>query len=220
MNKTKIEWCDATLNPVVGCKRGCPYCYAKRLNDRFGFVKKWSDPTFFPERLEALKNKKPTVFFMDSMSDVEYWPNKAWRETLKAITENQQHRYVFLTKYVDTCAVSSLIDGKIVFQGKSVTRQREVPRFNNFDFFSVEPILEGIKLQSSYYLHNLKAVIIGAETGHRPGKVIPKKEWIDELVKDCDGLGICVFMKNSLKELMGSRFRQDELPWYRGLRHE
>lgn len=25
MKKTKIEWCDCTINPVVGCKNGCPY---------------------------------------------------------------------------------------------------------------------------------------------------------------------------------------------------
>ena len=36
MNKTKIEWCDATWNPVVGCKHGCDYCYAKRIAARFG----------------------------------------------------------------------------------------------------------------------------------------------------------------------------------------
>ena len=30
MNKTKIEWCDSTLNSVVGCTYGCPYCYARK----------------------------------------------------------------------------------------------------------------------------------------------------------------------------------------------
>lgn len=36
MNKTKIEWCDSTWNPVTGCKHDCPYCYARRIADRFG----------------------------------------------------------------------------------------------------------------------------------------------------------------------------------------
>ena len=35
MNKTKIEWCDYTWNPVTGCKHGCPYCYAERIAKRF-----------------------------------------------------------------------------------------------------------------------------------------------------------------------------------------
>ena len=30
MNRTKIEWADYTWNPVTGCLRGCPYCYAKK----------------------------------------------------------------------------------------------------------------------------------------------------------------------------------------------
>lgn len=36
MNDTKIEWCDMTWNPVTGCKRGCEYCYARRVANRFG----------------------------------------------------------------------------------------------------------------------------------------------------------------------------------------
>lgn len=35
MKKTKIEWCDATWNPVTGCLHGCPYCYARRIALRF-----------------------------------------------------------------------------------------------------------------------------------------------------------------------------------------
>ena len=51
MNKTKIEWCDYTWNPVVGCKTGCDYCYAERMNKRFKWIKDWKEPEFFPERL-------------------------------------------------------------------------------------------------------------------------------------------------------------------------
>ena len=36
MNKTKIEWCDYTWNPVTGCKHECEYCYARRIAKRFG----------------------------------------------------------------------------------------------------------------------------------------------------------------------------------------
>jgi len=34
MGQTKIEWCDYTWNPVVGCKHGCSYCYARRFAER------------------------------------------------------------------------------------------------------------------------------------------------------------------------------------------
>ena len=36
MQKTDIEWADMTWNPVVGCKHGCEYCYARRIAKRFG----------------------------------------------------------------------------------------------------------------------------------------------------------------------------------------
>ena len=36
MKKTKIEWCDSSWNPVTGCFHKCPYCYAKRIAERFG----------------------------------------------------------------------------------------------------------------------------------------------------------------------------------------
>lgn len=36
MNNTKIEWATKTWNPVTGCNRGCPYCYAKGIARRFG----------------------------------------------------------------------------------------------------------------------------------------------------------------------------------------
>lgn len=35
MNKTKIEWCDSTWNPVTGCFHGCEYCYARGIAERF-----------------------------------------------------------------------------------------------------------------------------------------------------------------------------------------
>lgn len=35
MNKSKIEWCDYTWNPVTGCLHGCDYCYARRIAERF-----------------------------------------------------------------------------------------------------------------------------------------------------------------------------------------
>ena len=36
MNKTKIEWCNSTWNPVTGCLHDCEYCYARKIAHRFG----------------------------------------------------------------------------------------------------------------------------------------------------------------------------------------
>jgi protein gp37 len=35
LNKSKIEWCDSTWNPVTGCLHGCKYCYAEKIAKRF-----------------------------------------------------------------------------------------------------------------------------------------------------------------------------------------
>ena len=50
MNKTKIEWCDATWNPVTGCLHGCEYCYAARIAHRFGLG--WD--VFYDEKIFVL----------------------------------------------------------------------------------------------------------------------------------------------------------------------
>lgn len=34
-NESKIEWTDFTWNPISGCAHGCPYCYARRITQRF-----------------------------------------------------------------------------------------------------------------------------------------------------------------------------------------
>lgn len=35
MNRSKIEWCDHTWNPITGCRHNCPYCYARKNIARF-----------------------------------------------------------------------------------------------------------------------------------------------------------------------------------------
>ena len=55
-------------------------------------------------------------------------------------------------------------------------------------------------------------VIIGAETGNRKGKVKPEKKWIMKIADMCQMSSVPVFMKDSLREIAGSDFRQ-EFPW-------
>ena len=226
MKKTKIDWCDCTINPVVGCKNGCKYCYADRLNDRFHFIKDWCEPEFFPERLEQLKSKKPKSIFMDSMSDFGWWKREWCTEIYNAIAKNLQHNYIFLTKgydnYPQTCVgemffwrkhQKSVTGKQNIFLGKTVDKNERFSIFEQYDFLSIEPILEPIDLKGIEHNLYIKQVIIGAETGNRKGKVIPKKEWIDDIVKACDKANVRVFMKESLRKIMGADFRQDKLIW-------
>ena len=217
MKQTKIDWCD--------CKNGCPYCYAERLNKRFNFIPNWKEPQFFPERLKALESKTPKTIFMDSMSDVGHWKEE-WGEPIrKAILNNPQHAYIFLTKNLIFGSVIQPIRSEPnVFCGKSITKQRDLWHLaEGYDFLSIEPLLEKIELPdfaTKPALANLNSIIIGAETGNRKDKIIPKKEWVLSLVKYCNKRHIKVFMKESLRELMGDDFRQDKLPWYEYLESE
>jgi len=66
--KTKIEWTDATWNPVRGCTKispGCKHCYAETLSERFRGVpghpyEQGFDLRLVPEKLEEpLRRRQP-----------------------------------------------------------------------------------------------------------------------------------------------------------------
>jgi protein gp37 len=62
---------------------------------------------------------------------------------------------------------------------------------------------------------NIKGIdwaIIGAETGNRKEKVIPKREWIESIVVECRKANVPVFMKSNLRDVWGDDLIQ-EYPW-------
>src|SRR6202044_3344300 len=78
-NYSKIEWTDATWNPVRGCKKvspGCKHCYAETLAERFRGVpghpyEHGFDVKLGPAKLaEPLKWVRPRMIFVNSMSDL------------------------------------------------------------------------------------------------------------------------------------------------------
>ena len=102
MNRSNIEWCQWTWNPVTGCKHGCPYCYARGIARRFpkafpnGF-----EPTFHESRLdEPEKLKKPAHIFAVSMGDLfGEWVPKEWIERVVGVIHGcPQHTFTVLTK--------------------------------------------------------------------------------------------------------------------------
>jgi len=64
----------------------------------------------------------------------------------------------------------------------------------NIKFVSIEPIHE----QIDFWFSKVDWIIVGAETGHRVGKIVPKKEWIEALVFNAKEEGIPIFLKNNL----------------------
>jgi protein gp37 len=225
-NEKKISWCDATVNPVMGCPRLCgakfddegkmieePWCYAYKQNKRFKWLDDFSKPQFFPERLKEFESKKPKAIFIDSMSDIEFWQPEWEEEIWAAMEKNPQHNYIMLTKthnWFERRPANWYI-------GATIDTQKRHDEFwlPLYDFLSIEPILEPIKLNESEISNPifLKQIIIGAQTGNRKDKVIPQKQWIDDIVRQADRYRIRVYMKESLRRLMGKDFRQDRLIW-------
>lgn len=112
---SKIEWTDATWNPVTGCtpiSTGCQNCYAKNLARRFPFVHGGLDLAVndfcivipHHDRLEIpLRWKKPRRIFVCSMGDLfhEDVPFNFIEKVIFAMHEADQHDYMLLTKRPD-----------------------------------------------------------------------------------------------------------------------
>ena len=184
--------------------RKCPY--------PFGFA-----PTLHRYKLdEPQKWKKPRTIFVCSMADLfGEWVPDAWiEEVFDACAKAPQHRYLFLTKNPRryTKLLTRYTSPNMWF-GWSQTgpfessMEFEVHHSVN-TFVSIEPILRPIDRM------NFKAewMIVGAETGNRKGKIVPEKEWVNEIIQGCHENGTPIFMKESLREIMGDDFRQ-EFPW-------
>lgn len=66
---------------------------------------------------------------------------------------------------------------------------------DNIRFVSIEPIHERI----NHDFRGLDWIIIGAETGHRQGKIVPEKEWISEIIERARARGLPVYIKDNVR---------------------
>lgn len=262
MEKTKIDWCDSSWNPVTGCLHGCEYCYARRIANRFGgnftmsrcsehgFLELYArpdnpypdkfSPTFHRYRLNDYIGKKGRNIFVCSMADLfGSWVPDSWIEEVFAACEKApQHNYLFLTKnpgrYCDLYRKGILPDRDNMWfgatydhsswsnhrvKGRPATFSREGKMVHDAGdyyfpmypekrrFVSMEPLLYDIgeKIGSI----GAEWVIVGAETGRRKDKVIPKREWIEHILTYCNNNNIPLFMKSSLAEIWGEPLIQE-----------
>jgi protein gp37 len=188
MNRTKIDWpgLKYTWNPITGCLRKCKYCYARRMNERFNKTP-FDEITFHVDRLcEPQKLKKPSVIFVGSMSDIEYWPHDLTKVIIKICLKNVLHTFMFLSKsyssyYGFEWPVNTMqgltmeLTESFECQIGSIIKMSKYPR----PFLCFEPLLGELKV-SREYLKSFKKIIVGAMTG--PGKIEPKKEWIKSIL--------------------------------------
>ena len=106
---TRIEWTDATWNPIRGCTKispGCAHCYAETFAERFRGVpghpyEQGFDLRLVPEKLaDPLKWTKPRMVFVNSMSDLfhEEVPEDYINEVVRVMLQADWHTYQVLTK--------------------------------------------------------------------------------------------------------------------------
>lgn len=185
----------------------------------FGF-----EPTFHRYKLgDPQRWKKPRAIFVCSMADLfgDWVPDEWISEVFRACEAAPQHRYLFLTKnptrYCKIADDGWLPDAKNFWYGSTITRKGESFFAGSVHwnaFVSIEPLLEPLDVGIGSF-GGAKWVIVGAETGNRKGKIAPKREWVENIVEAAQITGMKVFMKDSLRELMGADFRQ-EFPWIVG----
>ena len=194
MNKTKIDWCDYVFNPVWGCLNHCPYCYARKMAQRFG---KSFEPHWVEKNFNTPMPKEPSRIFVNSMSEIAYWKPEWWGRVIERIEENPQHAFLFLTKHPQFYSKRWMPEN--CWCGVTVTNQADIDRRLPFDcgsnlaFVSFEPMLGKVD-PDSLCGHGLSWVILAAETGNRKERVIPPPEWIAPFLY----LPIPLYMKHNL----------------------
>lgn len=211
MSQSRIEWTEATWNPTVGCTKisaGCKHCYAEAMAVRLhamgtpGYENGFK-LTILPDRLsEPLRRKKPTVYFVNSMSDLFHKsiPDSYIDQVFDVIARSPQHTFQVLTKRAERMA--QYFRNRIVppnaWLGVTVEDRKDgVPRIDKLReidatirFLSVEPLLEDI---GEINLTDIHWVIVGGESGSRARPMRP--EWVDPIRQQCEESGAAFFFK-------------------------
>jgi protein gp37 len=212
---SKIEWTDATWNPVRGCTKispGCKHCYAERFAERFRGVKghpfeQGFDLRLVPKKLgEPLRWSEPKMIFVNSMSDLfhEGVPLTFIHKVAATMRLANWHTYQVLTKRSER--LRELLCGPLrttanhahIWWGVSVEdRKYGLPRIADLQatpaavrFLSVEPLLEDI---GKLPLHGISWVIVGGESG--PGARPMKEEWVLSISEQCRAANVPFFFK-------------------------
>lgn len=209
--QSKIEWTEQTWNPATGCTKispGCKHCYAETMANR---LQAMSTPGYdngfklslMPSRLsQPLNRKKPTMYFVNSMSDLfhEDIPDDYLDQIFKVIRQTPRHTYQILTKRAIRMR-EYFIDRKVpdnVWLGVTVEdREYGIPRIDELRhipakirFLSVEPLLEHL---GSFDLSNIHWVIVGGESGAKARPMKP--EWVSSIRRQCEEAGSTFFFK-------------------------
>lgn len=212
---TAIQWSDKTWNPMTGCTRvsaGCDHCYAFALHDMrhaayqagkalpAQYSRPFSEIQLFPTRLQdPLKIKKPSKFFVNSMSDLFHSEVPDWfiHKVFDTMREAHWHTFQILTKRAGRLRRFEIDWPANVWMGVSIENDSLTPRANalrecgaKVKFLSCEPLLGPLP---SLDLAGIDQVIVGGESGPDARHFDP--DWARELRDRCEEKGIAFFFK-------------------------
>ena len=202
--KKSIGWADYTWNPITGCKRGCYYCYARRIHDRFN-KSPFSDIVFHHKRLREIeKLEGGEKIFVGSMSDIEYWPRNQTQKILDVCKMASGTTFMFLSKnplsYIGFDWPKNTMQGLTLTGAEPAYEQRLMIFYQSLKdrpFLSIEPLL-GILDNGNSSMKKMELVIVGAMTG--PGAIPPKQEWIQSIKDNVPAEKI--FWKDNIKKYL------------------
>ncbi len=204
-----IEWAKWSWNPVTGCKHGCPYCYARKITERFpAHYPKGFAPHLREDRLEGPMPRAPKEHgdrhvFVCSMADLfgDWVHVKLIRRVFDKVRSAPDWQFLFLTK--NPAGMVGLDWPSNAWAGVTVDRQEKVrdaidalsvipPRVC---WISCEPMLEPIDI-SSADIAELDWLVIGAQTNP---DFQPDRQWVERLTERAVKTGVPVYHKPNLE---------------------
>jgi protein gp37 len=213
-DSTRIEWTDATWNPVTGCSKitaGCDFCYAERFSERFRGVdghpfENGFDLTLRPARLtQPLQWRQQRRIFVNSMSDLFHKevPTPFIDAVFDTMERADWHTYQVLTKrssllvrylrrrYGAGRAPAHIWLGVSVEDTKNVVRLRHLKLAQaTVKFVSFEPLIGPV---GTVDLKDIDWAIVGGESGPRSRPM--KEAWAIEIRDQCKKDGVAFFFK-------------------------
>ena len=193
---SKIEWTEATWNPITGCTKcseGCRNCYAATLAKRLHAMgniryKNGFEVTVHNDLFDRpLQWKKPRMIFVNSMSDIfhEDVSDKDILRIFETMNKASWHTFQVLTKRPERLEkLNSFINWTpniwmgVTVENKSALKRCDILRKCNahIKFISAEPLLESI---AEINLAGIDWLIVGGESG--AGCRPLDKQWVVEL---------------------------------------
>ena len=208
--KSKIEWTENTWNPVTGCTKisdGCKNCYAYTMANRLKLMGNHKYKNGFDISMheyclnDPLKWKKPSLVFVNSMSDLfhEDIPTEFIQKVFDIMNKASWHTFQVLTKRAERLhQLSKVLNWTPnIWQGVTVESDKYKYRIDylreinsKIRFISFEPLIDEVR---DLNLSGIDWAIVGGESGPRARKMEP--EWVLNLKEECYSQNVMFYFK-------------------------